>query len=135
MSAGASTRFAHKPVDEHHRARLVCLGGWWLCRGCSALWVGAALAVLGAVGAGWVPSLPIGVGLLAVAAALSHPRAYRRLPNPGRDAVRAAAGAAVPWCVLGAWRAGNWVDAGIAAWAALVLSRAVIGARRRERRS
>lgn len=133
MHAGASTRFAHKPIDEQHRARLVLLGGWWLCRGCSALWAGAALAVLGALGTGWVPPLPLGVGLLAGAAALSHPAAYRRLPNPGRDAVRAAAGAAGPWCVLAAWRAGNWVDAGIAAWVALALGRAVIGARRRAR--
>ena len=127
-----STRFAHKPVDPAHRARLVRLDGHWVCRGCLALYGGATAALVVGV-AGWWPPLGAAALVLAVAVVSSLPSLYRRLPNVGRDLVRASAGVATVGTVAGAWREGSAVDAAIVVWLGLVTSRVLARARRRAR--
>ncbi|MGD9749636.1 MAG: hypothetical protein AB7W59_01440 [Acidimicrobiia bacterium] len=129
MQRRAAVRFAHKPIDDAHRNRLLRVRGWWLCRGCTLLYATALLAM--AVAPWLVPPLLVAALVLLLAALLSRPQWYGRLPDGARDGVRAASGAAVVWCVLGASRAGNWVDSLIVAWAVVVLAVLVSRSRRR----
>ena len=107
-------RFAHKPVCEATRARLLRVGRTAVCRGCTMLWLGVAFGVVGAART-WAGAL-LGAALLLLGLAGLHPSYYAAMPNPARDVSRFALGAGPLLLVAGAWRAGLWYPACVVLW-------------------
>lgn len=87
-------QFAHGPLCRRFRSDTLRLGRLHLCRSCTILYAGFALAlllVLAFCGDGLWPLLAVG-SLLVPLVVLSEPRRYSRFPRLLKDVLRLAAG-------------------------------------------
>lgn len=87
--------WAHKPLCEPYHEDVLRIGKLRLCRGCTMIKVGLAVALpLLLILQPTLPVLVAGFILgFAIAAALSHPALHSRWPRWGKDALRFLAGA------------------------------------------
>lgn len=95
-------RFAHKPLCERFAPDVIRIGAVRACRSCTLLYASLVAAAAVMVLAKPEAIAPY-VVVLAATLALSAPRLYKRWPRPARDALRASAGALLPWTAYFAW--------------------------------